>query len=501
MDESPQCLHNCRAQSISFMRIRLVHTLSLLLLTAVLLAVLSMGGLMAWNLRNGFSDYLAARDTERIDRFAEFLAQKVEQAGGIRALQDSGLGGRELLDEFAGRQGWHPDRPPPPQGPRQEMPPPGEHPPPHGGPDGLGERGGVFGPGGELLWGRPLPADAGPLIERPVLIKGQTVAVVRLLKPIPVPDDVDARFLVAQYTGIAGVAVALLLLALAGAWWVASRWVRPLLEVQEATGLIARGEFAYRLSDSRSDEIGDVMRNVNAMAEGLAQLESARRRWIADMSHELRTPLAALRGEIEALVDGVRPLTAEAALSLREEVLHLGALVDDLHLLAMSDLNALPCHFEETDAVGIVQRVRQRFALRAEQSGLTLEFEDEPAAPVPVRWDARRIEQLLGNLVDNSLRYTDAPGRTVLRLTVDSRRVCIEIDDTAPGVPASDLERVFVPLYRADAARSRHSGGSGLGLAICHAIVTAHRGSIGATASPLGGLRIHIELPMATTDR
>ena len=105
MDESPQCLHNCRAQSISFMRIRLVHTLSLLLLTAVLLAVLSMGGLMAWNLRNGFSDYLAARDTERIDRFAEFLAQKVEQAGGIRALRDSGLGGRELLDEFAGRQG------------------------------------------------------------------------------------------------------------------------------------------------------------------------------------------------------------------------------------------------------------------------------------------------------------------------------------------------------------------------------------------------------------
>jgi len=484
------------------MRIRLVHTLSLLLLTAVLLAVLSMGGLMAWNLRNGFSDYLAARDTERIDRFAEFLAQKVEQAGGIRALQDSGLDGRELLDEFAGQQGWRPDRPPPPRGPRQGMPnPQGEHPPPHGGPDGLGERGGVFGLGGELLWGRPLPADAGPLIERPVFIKGQTVAMVRLLKPIPVPDDVDARFLVAQYAGIAGVAVVLLLLALVGAGWVASRWVRPLLAVQEATGRIARGEFGYRLSDSRSDEIGDVMRNVNDMAQGLAQLESVRRRWIADMSHELRTPLAALRGEIEALVDGVRPLTAEAAVSLREEVLHLGSLVDDLHLLAMSDLNALPCHLEETDALEIVQRVRQRFALRAQQLGLTLELEDAPTTPIPVSWDARRIEQLLGNLVDNSLRYTDAPGRTTLRLAVDSRRVCIEVDDTAPGVPASDLERVFEPLYRADAARSRHSGGSGLGLAICHAIVTAHRGSISAAASPLGGLRIRIELPVAATDR
>jgi two-component system sensor histidine kinase BaeS len=481
------------------MRIRLVHTLSLLLLTAVLLAVSAMGGLMAWNLRNGFSDYLAARDTERIDRFAEFLAEKVVQAGGIRALQDSGLGGRELLDEFAGRQGWRPDKLPP-QGARQGTPTsPGEHPPPHGGPDGLGERGGIFGLDGELLWGRPLPDDAGPLIERPVLIKGQTVALLRLLKPIPVPDDVDARFLVAQYTGIVGVAVALLLLALAGAWWVASRWVRPLLAVQEAAGRIARGEFGYRLSNLRSDEIGDVMRNVNEMAQGLAQLESARRRWIADMSHELRTPLAALRGEIEALVDGVRPLTAEAALSLREEVLHLGSLVDDLHLLAMSDLNALPCHFEETDAMGIVQRVWQRFALRAQQSGLTLELEDDPTGPIPVCWDARRIEQLLGNLVDNSLRYTDAPGRTSLRLAVDSRRVCIEVDDTAPGVLAPDLEKVFEPLYRADAARSRHSGGSGLGLAICRAIVTAHRGAISATASPLGGLRIRIELPAAPT--
>jgi len=482
------------------MRIRLVHTLSLLLLTAVLLAVLSMGGLMAWNLRNGFSDYLAVRDAERVDRFVEFLAQKVEQAGGIRALQDSGLDGRELLNEFAGQQGWRPGRPPPPQGPRQEtLTSPGAHPPPHGGPDGFGERGGIFGMGGELLWGRPLPADAGPLIERPVLIKGQTVAVVRLLKPIPVPDDVDARFLVAQYTGIVGVAVLLLLLALAGAWWVASRLVRPLLTVQEATGRIARGEFGYRLSDSGSDEIGDVVRNINDMAQGLAQLESARRRWIADMSHELRTPLAALRGEIEALVDGVRPLTAEAALSLREEVLHLGSLVDDLHLLAMSDLNALPCHFEETDAKTIVQRVRQRFALRAQQLGLTLEFEDAPTGSVPVCWDARRIDQLLDNLVDNSLRYTDALGGTILRLAVDARRVCIEVDDTAPGVPASDLERVFEPLYRADAARSRHSGGSGLGLAICHAIVTAHRGSISATASPLGGLRIRIELPFETT--
>lgn len=480
------------------MRIRLVHTLSSLLMTAVLLAVLCMGGLMAWNLRDGFSDYLAARDTEHIERFADFVAGQVVQAGGVRALQASGVDTRRLLDEFGRLHGLGPQRQPLPLAAGPGVPePPGGPPPPGPDPEALGARGGVFDLGGELLWGRPLPAGAQPLIERPVRVDGRTVAMVRFVQLEPVPDQVDGRFLVAQYTGILVVAAALLLLALAGAWWVASRWVRPMLQVQEATGRIARGDFGFRLRATRSDEIGDVMRNINAMAEALAQLEGARRRWMADMSHELRTPLAALRGEIEALVDGVRPLSTEAAWSLKEEVLHLGALVDDLHLLSMSDLNALPCHFTDLDAVEILRRVRQRFMLRAGQKGLTLTLHEPACASLPVCWDGRRIEQLLDNLVDNSLRYTDAPGRVELRLLAGPKGVGIEVDDSPPGLHSTELERIFEPLYRADAARGRHSGGSGLGLAICRAIVKAHHGSLAAGPSPLGGVRMRVDLPLA----
>ena len=237
------------------------------------------------------------------------------------------------------------------------------------------------------------------------------------------------------------------------------------------------------------------MRNINAMAQALAQLDAQRRRWIADISHELRTPLAVLRGEIEALVDGVRPLQPAAMVSLREEVLHLGALVEDLHLLAMSDLKALPCYFEEQDALALAQKVLQRFELRAQQLGLSLQLSAPQQDRVPVRWDGRRIEQLLGNLLDNSLRYTDAPGRVRLTLQIDAGDVLIDLEDSAPGVLAADAARLFEPLYRADAARSRHTGGSGLGLAICHAIVQAHGGVIVAAASELGGLRIRIRLP------
>jgi two-component system, OmpR family, sensor histidine kinase BaeS len=217
---------------------------------------------------------------------------------------------------------------------------------------------------------------------------------------------------------------------------------------------------------------------------------------VADISHELRTPLAVLRGEIEALVDGVRPLHHQAMLSLQEEVLRIGALVDDLHLLAMSDLQTLPCQFSTLDAAAFVQHLLQRFDSRATVAGLTLSANLVDASALSVTWDGTRITQLLSNLLDNSLRYTDAPGRIVLLMQRKGEHMLIDIDDSAPGVPGVDLPRLFEPLYRADAARHRHRGGSGLGLAICEAIVRSHGGQITASASTLGGLRVHIQLPL-----
>ena len=118
-----------------------------------------------------------------------------------------------------------------------------------------------------------------------------------------------------------------------------------------------------------------------------------------------------------------------------------------------------------------------------------------------MRWDPARIEQLLRNLLENSLRYTDPPGRIAVRLQGVGDRVQLQIEDSAPGVPAGDMVRVFEPLYRADAARSRHAGGSGLGMAIAEAIVHAHDGQIRAEPSVLGGLCVRIELPFEVTPR
>lgn len=335
------------------MRIRLVHTQALLLLSAVLVAVLAMGALSAWNLRNGFSDYLATRDVERLEQFALLVSENAERAGGIDSLEASGVHLPELFHQF-GRM----DGSPPMRALRDVMPRPQDsaifnpRPPPRpiDSIDAFKSRVAIYGLDGHPRLGRPLPHDAHNTVERPVRIGNEVVAMVRMTKLKPVPSEVEVRFLNTQYQSIVAMACVLLLIALVCAFWISGHWVRPLIAVQAATERIAKGDFDTRLNATRSDEIGDAMRNINQMAAGLKKLEGARRQWIADMSHELRTPLTVLRGEIDALIDGVIALTPKAMLSLREEVLQLNALVDDLHLLAMSDLKALPCYFEEVDA-------------------------------------------------------------------------------------------------------------------------------------------------------
>jgi len=479
------------------MRIRLVHTQALLLLSAVLIAVLAMGALSAWNLRNGFSDYLATRDVERLEQFALLISDNAEQAGGIDALEASGMGLQALFHQF-GRT----HAPPPILDPLKVIPAMGGagmfSPPPRpvDSIDAFKDRVAVYDLKGQARLGRTLEAVAGASIERPVRVHDEVVAFVRMVKLKPVPNEVELRFLTTQYQSIVAMAAVLLAIAWVVALQISRHWVRPLIEVQAATERIAQGELDVRLATTRTDEIGDTMRNINQMAAGLTKLEGARRQWIADMSHELRTPLTVLRGEIDGLIDGVITLTPQAMLSLREEVLQLNALVDDLHLLAMSDLKALPCYFEDTDAANLLKGIVQRFALRATQVGLTLRFDAVPGSPENVRWDAKRIEQLVGNLIDNSLRYTDAPGQVIVRLrSHDATTLVIEVEDTAPGVSGDDLTRIFEPLYRSDAARGRSTGGSGLGLAICEQIAKAHHGVIRAEASGLGGVLFRLELP------
>lgn len=497
---------------------RLVHQLSLLLMATALAAVAAVAGLVVWNLRAGFSDYLQIQEGEHLTRLMEVAERDLARRGEMP--QDWRPVLRDWLDTVrvsSGRSG--PGDAPPPEA---DGPPPPPPPPPRELAE-AGDRTEFRAPPGrrEPPPGRRDPANFGPRVvllaadgttplagrremlnrsgqTRAIKVRGQTVAVLRLTERAGPVEGVDASFLRRQYVGLAVVAGGVLLIALVLARWVAVRWARPLAEAQAAARRIAAGAFDVRLPLPRegasASEIEGLQSDINAMAESLLRLESSRQRWLAELSHELRTPLAVLRGEVEALVDGIRPLDRPALLSLQEEVKRLSRLVEDFHLLATSELRALPCTFESVMTLDLLRTALERFAPRATSLGLVLEAR-LPAMLPAAEWDALRISQLLANLLENSLRYTQAPG--LVEMSVRSRGAAVEIriQDTPPGVPAQDLERLFDPLYRADASRSRAFGGSGLGLAIARAIAKAHGGQLRAEASSLGGLAMVLTLP------
>lgn len=497
------------------MRLRIVHQLSLLVAGSVLLAALAMGGIVAWNLRAGFSDYLRVRDRQQLERFAQVVAERVDWQ---QPSMPERLPMRELMDEFLHREGLTPPpgwRPPP----RGDRPPPprGDRPPPTHGPGGEPHRGGpgprpparaeigqrlqVVDPDGRHLGGPRFAPDGPGLLEQEVRAGGQVVARVRLL-PSQQPAEVDAAFLRRQYAGLALAAGGTLALALLAALFAARSLGRPLQNLQQATRRIAQGEFGVAVPEQGSRELAGLIADVNRMAQRLSTLEGARRRWIAQIAHELRTPLSVLLGELEAVQDGARVADAALVAGLRDEVLQLVRLVGDLHLLSMADLGALPCSFEALDAAALLRRQAERMAPRLATAGLALAVED--GGPVQARWDAGRIGQLVGNLLENSLRYTDAPGQVRLAWAPSGEgRVTLRVDDSAPGVPPAMLDQLFEPLFRADAARQRGDrrdpggSGSGLGLAICRAIVQAHGGHIAAQPGALGGLCVVAELPLA----
>ena len=244
--------------------------------------------------------------------------------------------------------------------------------------------------------------------------------------------------------------------------------------------------------------MGQLAADFNALALTLGETDTARRQWVADTSHELRTPLTVLRAELEALLDGVRPFDHAAVESLQAEVSRLTALVEDLGELARSDRGLLRMRRVELDPTEVLDKTVTSFRPRFEARDLsiTLNF---GAGSWRVLADRGRLEQIFGNLLENTLRYTDAGGALRINAAAHDDALVLRFEDSAPGVLAGDLPRLFERFFRADPSRSRAHGGAGLGLAICQRLIEAHGGTLVASHSSLGGLRLDLSLPLEVT--
>ncbi len=270
---------------------------------------------------------------------------------------------------------------------------------------------------------------------------------------------------------------------------------RPINKVIVAVKQLAIGQHDSRVKVSGSDEFTQLAINFNQMAQALEQNKILRAQWIADISHELRTPVSVIRGEIEALIDGIRQPTPARIHSLYEETTALAQLIDDLHLLCLADNQALNLKREYCEPLHLITHQISLFDLRMQKKGLSLSLDNQISSDVKMYVDSRRISQVFNNLLENSLRYTDSGGQVKVMVYLESQYIVFSICDSTPGVCDDDLNKIFDRLYCADKSRSRSVGGSGLGLSICKSIIDAHQGNIFAQHNNDDGLCIKVQLP------
>ncbi|MFT4195328.1 ATP-binding protein [Ottowia sp.] len=470
--------------------------------------VLLFAGFSRWALQRGLGPYVASIELARMDWLAERLQEHHARAGSWDALRRQPNLWRQLRRSGPDGSGAG-DRPPPP--PERDFdparqPPDRPPPPPDGGPGGPPS---VYARLGLLDTDRRLVAGSAPRAgAAQQALTGPGGAVIGHLVLSP-PDDLqseaDRAFLrehmgFVAWTGLAGLALALALSA-----WLARRWLAPVHALAEGARAIAAGRLDTRVPVAGEDELAQLARTFNDMAGQLAGVEASRRQWLGDVAHELRTPLAAMRAEIEALQDGIRPFDDKTALRLHRQVMRLIQLVGDLRTSLDGSAAAPAAGHVPVHPLALLAEALAGARPRLEQARIDVQTPGLPwPGPEPlVLGDAQQLHQVFSNLLENTLRYTHAGGQ--LRISADTARehgrawLRLQWDDSAPGVAAHELPRLFERLYRAESARTRaadDAGGSGLGLAICRTIAQAHGGRIEAQHSPLGGLRVVLALPL-----
>ncbi|MEM9483794.1 MAG: ATP-binding protein [Cyanobacteria bacterium P01_F01_bin.116] len=274
------------------------------------------------------------------------------------------------------------------------------------------------------------------------------------------------------------------------------RIIRPLTRMESITQRFAAGDWAARVPPSDIPELHQLGHSFNRMASELEQVEQQRRDLVSDLSHELRTPLTIVRGYLEALTDKKLPATPETYERLLRETHRLQRLVEDLQELSKLEAGYLPIQQQAFELPPLIHQVTQRFRdqqLDIQNPQIVVEVVPELSK---IKADPVRTEQILVNLLNNALQYTDS-GQVIVRTWQQEQQIWLAVEDTGIGIAAADLPHVFERFWRADRSRSRTSGGTGIGLAICKRLVELQGGQIYVTSQIHQGSTFRFWLPKA----
>ncbi|MBN3755642.1 HAMP domain-containing protein [Paraburkholderia sp. Tr-20389] len=497
------------------MRVGITSKLFVAISAACILVAVTMGFAVRWSFEQGFLGYLqhqsqshSAQLKQKLEaawakhRSWDFAKDPVTATAEIPELAEAGMPPGPPDMNGPGDGPPPPDTAPPYNAPAGNAAHPGPPPGDPGAPPNPDDR---SGPGAQrerhppfrvydtnmqsvLKKGPPPPPDA-PREE--LTVDGKVIGWLIVAGPEVMFRSADRQFQAQQVRTtwiIVGFAA---LLAACVAVVLARVLLSPVRRLVLATHRLASGDYSIRVPDTGSDELHELAADFNRLAISLGNAERSRRNFIADISHELRTPLAVLRGELEAIEDGVRKPDRTTLASLQAEVALLSQLIDDLYELSLADIGELSFEKVRLDVAPIVEAAAESFRDRLADKKIALET-DIGEASVIMLGDPYRLTQLMKNLLENALRYTDESGKVRVAVAQHEREIRIDVQDSHPAVPEPLLPHLFDRLFRVDASRSRQSGGAGLGLALCKHIVSQHGGTIDALRSPLGGLWIAV---------
>lgn len=492
-----QLVKKCFDGSIEKMKLRLFLKLTVVFFGLTIFILLVTLGLARWSFERGFLDYVNALEYKRLYALADRLERDYIDAGNTWA----GFSRGDL--EFAQRYSHQGD------GPKLNLSNHRSH-RHYGEKKRYHSRGkkkkkssyphsqngkthrvktALYGVDGELIAGSAIMPGA-DFVTVPVTVAAKKVGELRALPRRVLDSSLETEFSKQQLRTSLIIGFICLIMAAVASLLLARALLSPIRQLALTVYQLRSGNYKARLKTRRKDELGQLMRNVNLLADRLQENSKARKRWVADISHELRTPLTIISGELEALKDGVRSFDSDQIVSFDQEVSRLRSLINDLYELSLSDIGGLRYAFEQLDIVIILQGAIKAIAAPANDLGISITLSGSQS--VDFFGDPKRLDQLFRNLLRNSLAYTNSPGRIEIVVSIRKGIVVIQFDDTPTGVSEANCKKLFDPLYREEASRYKRSAGAGLGLSICRNIVIAHQGTICAQPSRLGGLCVRM---------
>ncbi len=312
----------------------------------------------------------------------------------------------------------------------------------------------------------------------PLVVEGQTVGLLYRRTPgEQALGGAEIAFLneANQTLAISGILVSILAVAIG----VVLSWLlaRPLKDLTHIIHDFPVKQLGQQVAVTGTVETKALAQAFNTMSSQLAAAEASRQRMAADIAHELRTPVTVLRGQLEAMRDGVFALDQEHLAVAHDQTLYLGRLVDDLRVLTLAEAKHLPLNITSMSLPDLASDMVERFRPLALDAEVQLIFSTS-ATNGTVHADSQRLQQVLGNLLTNALRHTPAQGEIEVSVEQATDRIKLSVRNTGSPLTPDEAKHVFLPFWRASESREHDTGGSGLGLAISKQLIELHHGKM-----------------------